>query len=178
MTRHSDPSWSSDERRNARIRDLRDQRTAPQRPRATLRPLVMAAWFAGVAVLAGLAIFVGFLFVAPSLMGWIEEHPGVVEHGIVRDFVNWYEPEALADVPAAADGRRVTVVVEAGANDAEIAALLYDEGLIRSELAFLDAVVRAGREGSLQAGVYDLSPSLTPSQIVAALRQEAGAEIT
>ncbi len=37
--------------------------------------------------------------------------------------------------------------------------------------------MEAGRSGSLQAGSYDLSPSLRPSQIVAALRQEAGEEV-
>ena len=37
--------------------------------------------------------------------------------------------------------------------------------------------MEAGREGTLQAGTYDLSPSLRPSEIVAALRQESGEEV-
>ena len=37
---------------------------------------------------------------APRLMAWVESNPGAVEHGLVRDFVNWYQPEALADTPA------------------------------------------------------------------------------
>ena len=32
-------------------------------------------------------------------MAWVEENPGAIEHGIVQDFVRWYEPEALADDP-------------------------------------------------------------------------------
>ena len=35
----------------------------------------------------------------------------------------------------------------------------------------------AGRSGTLQAGTYDLSPSMKPSEIVAALRQERGPEV-
>jgi UPF0755 protein len=115
---------------------------------------------------------------APRLMEWVEEHPGSVEHGVVRDFVEWYRPGALADEPAGEDGRRITVVVEAGVNDSEIGALLFEKGLIRSQLAFHIAVLEAGRAGTLQAGVYDLSPALRPSEIVAALRQEAGEEVT
>jgi UPF0755 protein len=96
----------------------------------------------------------------------------------VRDFVEWYKPDALADTPAGEDGRRITVEVVAGTNDAEIGQLLFDKGVISSQLAFQYAVLQAGRSGDLQAGVYDLSPSLRPSQIVAALKQEAGEEIT
>ena len=90
----------------------------------------------------------------------------------------WYQPSALADEPASEDGDRITVEVVAGVNDAEIGQLLFDKGLISSQLAFQLAVLEAGREGDLQAGVYDLSPALRPSEIVAALRQEAGEEVT
>jgi len=178
MTRPPDPRWDVDERRNARIRELRDQREAPMRRRRTFQPLILLAWFAGVIALVGVLIFIGLLAFSPRLMEWVEAHPGSIEQGLVRDFVEWYRPGALADVAAGDDGRRITVTVESGANDSEIAQVLFDEGLINSQLAFLYAVIQAGRSGDLQAGVYDLSPSLRPSQIVAALRQEAGEEVT
>jgi len=178
MTRPPDPSWDVDERRNARIRELRDQREAPMRRKRTFQPLILLAWFAAVIVLVGVLIFIGLLAFSPRLMEWVEEHPGSIEHGLVRDFVEWYRPGALADEAAGEDGRRITVNVELGTNDSQIAQVLYDQGLIRSQLAFLYAVLQAGRSGDLQAGVYDLSPSLRPSQIVAALRQETGEEVT
>ncbi len=178
MTRQPDPRWDKNEQRNARMRELREQRDSPMRRRRTFQPLTIAAWFAAVIALLGVLIFVGLLALSPRLYEWIEEHPGSVEHGIVRDFVEWYRPDALADVPAGEDGRRITVEVVAGTNDAEIGQLLFDRGLIASQLAFQYAVVQARRSGDLQAGVYDLSPSLRPSQIVAALRQEAGEEVT
>ena len=173
-----DPRWDKNERRNARIRELRDQRDSPMRRRRTFQPLTIVAWFAGVIALLGVLIFVGLIALSPRLFSWIEEHPGSIEQGLVRDFVEWYKPESLADVAAGTDGRRITVEVVAGVNDSEIGQLLFDKGVITSRLAFQNAVLQAGRSGDLQAGVYDLSPSLKPSEIVAALKQEAGQEVT
>jgi UPF0755 protein len=178
MTRQPDPRWNQNEQRNARIRELRDQREGPVRRRRTFQPLTIVAWFGAVIALAVVLLFVGLLALSPSLFAWVEEHPGSIEHGIVRDFVEWYRPSALEDEPAAEDGRRITVEVVAGVNDAEIGQLLLDKGVISSQLAFYVAVLQAGREGDLQAGVYDLSPALRPSEIVAALKQEAGVEVT
>jgi UPF0755 protein len=178
MTRTPDPRWDRNEQRNSRIRELRDQREGPGRQRRKFQPLILVAWFAGVIALLGVLMFVGLLAFSPRLMAWVEEHPGSIDQGLVRDFVQWYQPGALADVPAGEDGQRITVEVVLGANDAEIGQLLFDKGVIKSQLAFLYAVKQAGRSGDLQAGVYDLSPSLRPSEIVAALKQEAGVEVT
>jgi UPF0755 protein len=177
MTRRPDPQWGAGERRNARIRHLREQREGPIRRRHTFQPAVLIAWFAGVIALAGVLIFLGFLAFAPSLMAWIEENPGSIEHGLVQDFVEWYRPGALDDAPASEDGPRVTVTVEPGSSATEIGQLLFDEGVIASRLAFHFAVLEADRASTLAAGTYDLSPSLRPSQIVAALRQVPGEEV-
>lgn len=177
MTRSPESRQDLEERRNARIRQLREEREAPVRRRRTLQPVVLLAWFAGVIALAGILIFVGFLAFSPTMMSWVEEHPGSIDNGVVRNFVEWYRPGLLADEPAGEDGRRISVTVDLGANDGEIGALLFDKGLIHSELAFQYAVLQAGRSGTLQAGTYDLSPAMRPSEIVAALRQEAGEEI-
>lgn len=177
MTRSPESRQDLEERRNARIRQLREEREAPVRHRRTLQPVVLLAWFSGVIALAGILIFVGFLAFSPTLMAWVEDHPGSIDNGVVRNFVEWYRPGLLEDVPAGEDGRRISVTVDLGANDSEIGALLFDQGLIHSELAFQYAVLQAGRSGTLQAGTYDLSPAMRPSEIVAALRQEAGEEI-
>lgn len=171
--------WENDARRNARIRELRQQRqTNDRRPRRRFQPLLLLLWFAGVAAVAGIVIFVGFLAFAPRLMAWVEDNPGSIRQGIVLDFVRWYQPGALDDTPLSSSTARITIQVPTGANDSEIAKLLHDKGLIRSELAFQYYVILAQRQGDLQAGIYDLSPSLTPSEIVAALRQERGVEVT
>lgn len=161
-----------DEARISRIRDLREQREAPLRRRRRFEPAVLIGWFVVVMVIAAVAIGVGFIAFAPRLMSWVEENPGALEHGLVVDFVKWYEPESLGDVAASADRQRITINVPDGASDTEIGEILFDAGLISSPLAFQYAVMQAGRQGLLEAGPYDLSPSLTPSEIVAALQQD------
>ena len=177
MTRPPDPRRDLDDRRNARIRKMREERQGGTRPRRPLQPVVLLAWFAGIIALLGVVIVIGFFAFAPQLMAWVDEHPGSIEHGVVQTFVRWYQPDALADTPKTHDGTRISVTVEDGASDADIADLLFDRGLIQSRLAFEWAVIQAGRKGTLQAGTYDLSSSLKPSEIVAALRQEAGPEV-
>jgi UPF0755 protein len=176
MTRPPDPRRDHADRRD-RIRRVREERKGGER-RRTFQPVVLLAWFAGIIALLGVLIFVGFLAFAPRLMAWVNDNPGSIEHGVIQAFVRWYEPDALADEPLSDDGARVTVTVPDGATDAEIAQKLFEDGLVRSPLAFEWWVIQAGREGLLQAGTYDLSPSLSPSQIVAALQQEAGPEVT
>ena len=149
-----------DERRNRRIRELREQREAPVRRRRRVQPLLLLAWIAGSIALLGILIVFGFnVFFAPRVMAWVEQNPGAISNGIVEDFVRWYRPEELADEPASSEIERVTVDVPQGASDAQI--------------AFHYQVIQAGREGTLNFGTYDLSPTLTPSQIIAAMKGEA-----
>jgi UPF0755 protein len=170
--------WEDEDRRNARIRQLRDEREAPDRRHRPFQPLILLGWFAGVAALVALLIAIGFTAFAPSLLSWVEKNPGLIRQGVVQDFVQWYQPDALANTPAGTSTARITVSVPPGATDAEIGKLLVEKGLVRSELVFQYYVYELGRQGDLQSGTYDLSPSLTPSQIVAALRQLGGTEIT
>ncbi len=171
--------WEDEDRRNERIRELRAKRgVVDRRERRPFQPLILLAWFAGVAALAAVLIFVGFLAFAPRLIDWVEANPGMIKQGIVLDFVRWYQPHLLDDAPAGADGGRIGFVVPTGATDSEIGHLLFEKGLIRSEVAFQYWVIQVGKSGNLQAGSYDLSPSLTPSEIAAALQQKAGHEIT
>lgn len=166
--------WERDQARLARIRELRAQRESPYpRPGGRFQPVVLLGWFLVVMLVAAVLIGVGFVAFAPRLMSWVEENPGALEHGVIVDFVRWYEPETLADIPASESRDRITVEIPQGASDADIGQLLHDAGLVTSPLAFQYAVLQAGREGSLQAGPYDLSPSLRPSEIVVALQQEA-----
>ena len=172
MTRRPSP-YEYEERRNARIRELREQREGPVRRRRRVEPLLLVAWIAGTIALLVVAIVFGFnVFFAPRVMAWVEENPGAIEHGIVQDFVMWYQPEVLADEPASDEQRRVTVNVEQGATATTIGQQLHEEGLVASEIAFQWAVINSGREATLPFGTFDLSPTLRPSEIVAALRGE------
>ncbi|TMB83722.1 MAG: hypothetical protein E6J39_05830, partial [Chloroflexi bacterium] len=144
--------WENDARRNERIRELRAQRrTTERRPRRRFQPIVLLLWFAAVAALAAFLIFVGFLAFAPRLMSWVESNPGAIKQGVVLDFVRWYQPSAIADTPASDSVARITFQVPTGSSDTEIGHLLFEKGLVRSELAFQYYVIAAGREGTLQA---------------------------
>jgi UPF0755 protein len=171
MSRRSAPLGEYEERRNARIRHLREQREGPMRRRRRIQPLLLAAWIAGSIALLVFLIVIGFnVFFAPRVMAWVEDNPGAIEHGIVQDFVNWYAPGEIADEPAADQIERIPFEVPDGATDTQIGRLLHEAGLIRSEIAFQYQVLQAGREGTLATGVYDLSPTLRPSQIIAAMQ--------
>jgi UPF0755 protein len=162
-----------EERRDARIRELRERREGPMRRKRRVQPLLLLIWIAGTIALLGVLIVLGFNWIfAPRVMSWVEENPGAIEHGIIQDFVEWYDPEAIADEPASDELRRVTVEIPQGATETEIGELLFADGLISSRIAFHYAVINAGREGTIAFGNFDLSPTLRPSEIVATLKGE------
>jgi UPF0755 protein len=168
-----------EERRDARIRELRERREGPVRRKRRVQPLLLLIWIAGTIALLGVLIVLGFNAIfAPRVMDWVEANPGAIEHGIVRDFVQWYEPEAIADEPASEELRRVTVEIPQGATETEIGDLLFADGLISSRIAFHYAVISAGREGTIAFGSFDLSPTLRPSEIVATLKGEEFGPVT
>jgi UPF0755 protein len=172
MTRRPS-AWEYEERRNERIRRLREDREGPMRRRRRVQPLLLLMWIAGTIALAGVLLVLGFNAIfAPRVMAWVEDNPGAIEHGIVQDFVQWYRPEVLADEPASDEQRRVTVTIEQGATETSIGDTLFAEGLISSRIAFQYAVLNAGREGTIAFGQFDLSPTLRPSEIVSALKGE------
>ena len=84
MSRRPAPMGEYEDRRNARIRQLREQREGPMRRRRRVQPLLLAAWIAGSIALLVVLIVLGFnAFFAPRVMAWVEENPGAIEHGLV-----------------------------------------------------------------------------------------------
>lgn len=67
------------------------------------------------------------------------------------------------------DASRQTVSVPPGSTAADIGALLQSRGLVRSSLAFRLAAEQAGVGNNLVAGDYDLSPSMSTTEIVEVL---------
>jgi UPF0755 protein len=178
-----DPSLTPAEQeqlRNARIRRLRAEREKGQRNRLGQRfqPLVLLGWIGGVIALTVIVLYLAVLAISPAIMAWIEARPTLIQNELVVDFVTWYDPDAIADRPASSTYQRTSIEIPPGATDTFIGELLVDRGLIQSELAFHYQVYAAERSGDLHAGQYDLSPTFTPSYIVAALRQESGPEVT
>lgn len=71
--------------------------------------------------------------------------------------------------PASANRQSQTVTIEKGATADEIAALLERKGLIRSAWAFKLYVKSKDVRGDLQAGTYEMAPSLGTPEIVSQL---------
>lgn len=178
-----DPSMTPAEQekvRNARIRRLRAEREGSARRRGSrpFQPVVLLGWIGGIIALTVIVLYLAVLALSPAIMAWIEERPTLIQNDFVVDFVNWYNPDAIADRPASDTYQRTSIEIPPGATDTFIGELLVRRGLIHSELAFHHQVYEANREGNLQAGQYDLSPTMLPSFIIAALRQESGPEET
>ena len=112
---------------------------------------------------------------APALIGDVLvsaslRSPALLSLPLLGDIV----VERLGDrisAPAGSDTTLVTVEIAAGSSSSEIAAQLYDAGLIGDETGFIVAVSRAGLEGGLQAGLFQVAASMTPSEIAVALTQ-------
>jgi UPF0755 protein len=85
----------------------------------------------------------------------------------------------LAEVrrPAGTDATPVEFVVEQGDSTSQIATRLGTEELIRQPLLFTLLVRSQGLDGKLQAGRYLLRPSMTMSEIIAALQSSRVEEI-
>jgi UPF0755 protein len=112
---------------------------------------------------------------APALIGDVLvsaslRSPALLSLPLLGDIV----VERLGDrisAPAGSDTTLVTVEIAAGSSSSEIAAQLYEGGLIGDETGFIVAVSRAGLEGGLQAGLFQVAASMTPSEIAVALTQ-------
>lgn len=110
---------------------------------------------------------------APALMGDALvsaslRSPALLSLPVLGDIV----VDRLGDrisAPAGTDTTLVTVEIAAGSSSSQIAAQLYEAGLIGDETGFIVAVSRAGLEGGLQAGLFQVAASMTPSEIAVAL---------
>lgn len=71
--------------------------------------------------------------------------------------------------PASSTPRRETYTIQAGQSAAAIGEELQQRGLIRSSLAFRWEIDSRGLGSKLEAGDYELSPSLSNAEIVAVL---------
>jgi len=131
------------------------------------RPLILK-------VAAGLVLaLVLFRVAAPPLIGDALITAGVRSQGfaslpIVSDIIK----ERLGTRTTAAAGSDTALVkveIAAGLGNAAIARQLYDAGLIADEIGFLYAVRAAGLDGKLQAGVFRVAASMTPTEVATAL---------
>ncbi len=113
--------------------------------------------------------------VAPSLIGDALISAGLRSPGILGlPFIGDIAVDRLGErisAPASDDTSLVTVEIAAGSSTAAIAEHLFASGLIADPTGFIVAVGRAGLEGRLQAGLFQVAGSMTPAEIAVALTQ-------
>lgn len=81
-------------------------------------------------------------------------------------------------LPANIYGGGMAFEVSAGESPAQVALRLEEMGLISNASAFIDYLVYAGLDTTLQAGEYFLSPQMTPLEIAQALQDATPSEVT
>jgi len=112
---------------------------------------------------------------APSILGDALisaglRSPGILSLPLIGD-IAVERLGARISTPASDDTSLVRVEIAAGSSTAAIAEQLYAAGLIADPTGFIVAVGRAGLEGQLQAGVFQVAGSMTPAEVAAALTQ-------
>lgn len=75
------------------------------------------------------------------------------------------------------NAERVSVRIEVGTSTRSIARILQESEMLRSSLAFRLLARLKGVDDSLQAGTFILTPSMTPGEIIEALRSGKAQEI-
>ena len=116
-----------------------------------------------VALLAGGVVY-GKPIAEDALVAQVQEHDTLLRQGFIRTLVAdrvGTEPDLAKDPHA--ESR--SFVISRGETAGKIAQNLQDEGFIRSALAFTFVLYDTGRETSLQAGTYTISPAFTPREL-------------
>lgn len=73
--------------------------------------------------------------------------------------------------PVSAEASDQYITVESGMSSADVASMLYEEGVIRSPLAFRAYARLSNTSHAMQAGVYSLSPTQSSPEILSAIGQ-------
>jgi peptidoglycan lytic transglycosylase G len=107
-------------------------------------------------------------FLGPFLTDTFESNPGIVNVPVISDIIAAEFADRL-DQPAGESDREVAFVIEPGETVDDIQTNLEDQGLLTDPSAFKYAVVRDRVDQLIKAGVYTMSPRITPAGIAARL---------
>jgi len=127
-------------------------------------------------LLGGLVVVIALgRLAAPALIGDLLvsaglRSPAILSLPLLGDIVL----ERLGDrvtAPASGESGLVQVEISAGSSTAAIAEQLFTAGLIGDQTGFIVAVSRAGLEGQLQAGIFQVAANMTPAEVAVALTQ-------
>ena len=118
--------------------------------------LVVGGWFAARPVLG------------PAITGLFEDNPGIIRVPIAADLLRAELGERLG-APAGSADTEVKFVIEPGQSVDEIQANLVEQGLLADTLAFKYLIVSDRVDQLIQAGIYTMTPQMSPSDVVGRL---------
>jgi UPF0755 protein len=142
----------------------------PARERSATGPFVFILVIVG--LLVGVFVF-GRPIAEDAVVAQVQDHDTLLKQGFIRTLVAnrvGAEPDLAKDPRA--ESR--TFVISRGETAGTIAQHLQDQGFIRSALAFAYVLYDTGRETSLQAGTYTISPGLTPRELARVFEKAPG----
>jgi len=134
-----------------------------------------------VLVVVAAVVLVGLVLVAGpaaqgALVGLARSNPSAMKIGFVADAVKGDLGTTLTD-PAGAGTAKVHFEVPAGATVSQVAGALQRQGLVKDALAVTYLVVTGNLTDQVEAGAYDLDPSMTPAEIISRLQRAPVATI-
>ncbi len=125
-------------------------------------------------------VVVGLLVARPALAGAVtqlaEERPGALRNAAIREFVRSTLGDA-AEQPANPAGAPRTFVVERGDNAVSVADRLARQKVISRPIVFLLPLYDSGKEESLQAGSYRVSPAMRPAELAELFQRAFGEQL-
>ena len=149
------------------VSKVRNGRNGRSRHRGGIFGLVRFLAFA--LVLAGvvLAVMLTVLrpFVTGAVAGWAYDNPGALRIPFVADMVRENLGPALSDA-ASQDPTEIPFQVVGGDTPESIAPRLVDQGLLKSEHAFIFEATIRNLTPQLKEGNFRLAASMTPAQLV------------
>ena len=144
----------------------RSNRTGRSSIVGVVRFLVFALVLAAVVLAAMLTVLRPV--VSGTIAGWAYDNPGALRIPFVADMVRENLGGALTE-PASATAEVVEFTVEGGDTPPSIAQRLIDQGLLKSEKAFIFEATLQNLTPQLQEGDFSLAANMTPAQLVTGL---------
>ncbi len=149
-------------------------RSGPPHRRSSTGPLVFLLGV--ILVAATLVAFAGPLAV-DAFVSYVTDRPTLLRQGMVRTIL---ADRVREDAETAKDpsGSDTSFTIARGDTAAAVADRLQSAGIVRSSLAFSWVLYDMGREDSLQAGTYRVSPAMTPRDLVLLLEKAPDEQVT
>ena len=140
----------------------------PSGPAGIIRFIVFALGLAAAVIV--LLMTVGGPLVGDTIYDFASSRPETMRWPFVASIIEERLGSDLSD-PAGSDPTEVRFTVASGATATQVGQQLEDAELVRDHVAFVYLVVSQERSDTIEAGTYRLRATMTPQEILDALRR-------